>query len=363
MLPRNVPSPEEPERATTQAGESNSLRQEKIRHARSRVGDMSVAGDTTESWECGLVEGLRFEPYGIDHLVDAFRHHHLALDLEFPFTIKAFSYETFRPGERLTWHNRLEIFCPLRGAGRFQMGERIIDFRGGDLLVVDNMKLHGALSFEGPHSSAVVIYLKAELFYNLGSAVCDYAYLTPFYGLTEEILPILRAGDAAAAPVHEALGRLLRCYFNAPQDQYSKIGCKAYLSQILYLLSKHLGTSELARAEYLRRREQAQRLGALVDYLNNNYCEKITVPQAAAMVGMSKSHFMRFFKQATGMTFVDYLTHLRISKARQLLRDKNLTIAEISNRVGFTDQSYFDRRFKEHFGKSPREYRATAESL
>ena len=324
---------------------------------------MTAQAETTEIFQRGLFEGLKFEPYGIDHLVDAFRHHHLALDMEFPFAIKAFSYETFQPGERLTWHNRLEIFCPLRGAGRFQMGERIIDFMGGDVLVVDNMKLHGALSFEGPHSVAVVIYLKAELFYNLGSAVCDYAYLTPFYGLTEEALPILRAGDPAAAPVHEALFRLLRCYFDAPQDQYSKIGCKAYLGQILYLLSKHLGTSELARAEYLRRREQSQRLGALVEYLNHNYCEKITVPHAAAMVGMSKSHFMRFFKQATGMTFVDYLTHLRISKARQLLRDKNLTIAEISNRVGFTDQSYFDRRFKEHFGKPPREYRATAESF
>ena len=183
----------------TQTDEDNVLRQEKMRYdARSRVCDMAIGGETTETRECGLVEGLRFEPYGIDHLVDAFRHHHLALDLEFPFTIKAFSYETFRPGERLTWHNRLEIFCPIRGAGRFQMGERVIDFRGGDLLVVDNMKLHGALSFEGPHSAAVVIYLKAELFYNLGSAVCDYAYLTPFYGLAEETLPILSAGDPAA---------------------------------------------------------------------------------------------------------------------------------------------------------------------
>lgn len=308
-----------------------------------------------------LAHGLRFEPYAIDHLVDAFRHHHLSLDPEFPFVIKAFSYETFQPGEQLTWHNRLEIFCPVKGSGRFQMGERVIDFNGGDLLVVDNLKLHGAVGFDEPHSQAVVIYFRTELFYNLGSAVCDYAYLTPFYGLTEDTPPVLRAGDAAAATVHQALVKLLRCYFDATQDQYSRIGCKAYLSEVLYLLSKHLGTSELARAEYLRRREQAQRLGALVDYLSINYGEKIAAPQAAAMVGMSQSHFMRFFKQAAGMTFVDYLTHLRVGKARQLLRDKTLSIAEISNLVGFTDQSYFDKRFKERFGKPPREYRAMSE--
>ena len=45
------------------------------------------------------------------------------------------------------------------------------------------------------------------------------------------------------------------------------------------------------------------------------------------------------------MTFVDYLTNLRVTKARQLLRDQSLSIAEISNLVGFTDQSYFDKRF------------------
>ena len=45
------------------------------------------------------------------------------------------------------------------------MGERIIDFKSGDLLVVDNLKLHGALSFDGPRSLAAVIF-RAELFYN-----------------------------------------------------------------------------------------------------------------------------------------------------------------------------------------------------
>ena len=305
--------------------------------------------------------GLRFEPYAIDHLVDDFRHHHLPLDPEFPFFIKALAYESFRPGGPMTWHNRLELFCPVSGAGRFQMGERLIDFNSGDVLVVDNLKLHGAFEFHPPASLGIVIYFRAELFYNLGSSVCDYAYLMPFYGLAEDTLPILRAEEPASAAVHEVLDKLLRCYFAAPPDQYARIGCKAYLSEMLYLLSRHFGTSEMAQAEYLRRREQAQRLGALMEYLNHGYGEKITAPQAAAMAGMSQSHFMRFFKRATGMTFVDYLTQLRVGKARQLLRDRTLSIAAISNLVGFADQSYFDKRFKERFGKSPRECRESAD--
>ncbi len=313
--------------------------------------------------EGGFAKGLRFEPYAIDHLVDDAGRHHLPLDPEFPFLIKSLSYETLKPEVRLTWHNRLEIFFPVKGHGCFRMGDRVIDFSGGDLLIVDNLKLHGVSSFEGTERLAIVIYFKAEFFYNLGSPLCDFGYLAPFYGLAEEATPILRAEHPASAAIHAALGRLIKCWFDEPRDQYFKIGCKTYLSEALYLLSRGLGASELARVEYGQRREQAQRLGALVDYLDHNYSDKITVPQAAAMVGMSQSTFTRFFKQATGMTFVDYLMRLRVTKARQMLRDWNLSIAEISNRVGFTDQSYFDKRFKEHFGKSPRECREMTESL
>ena len=123
------------------------------------------------------------------------------------------------------------------------------------------------VSFEGTERLAVVSYFKAELFYSLGSALCDVGYLAPFYGLTEEAALILRADNPDAAAMHAALGRLFKCWFDSPGDQYFKIGCKTYLSEVLYLLSRALGASELARTEYRWRREQAQRLGALVEYL------------------------------------------------------------------------------------------------
>ena len=307
-------------------------------------------------------KSLRYESYRTDHLVDAAGHHHSPFEPEFPLAIYSFTYKTLKPEVRLNRHNWLEIFLPVRGYGSFRVGERIFDFNAGDILLVDNMRLHGADSFDGPERHAVVIYFKEEFFYNLGSAFCDFGFLAPFYGLTEETDPILRTDHPDAPAIHAASGKLLQFWLEAPRDQYFKIGCKTYLSEVLYLLSRGLGASELARVEYLRRREQAQRLGALIEYLNRNYSDKITVPQAAALVGMSQYNFMRFFKQAAGMTFVDYLTHVRLTRARQLLGEKNLSIAEISHFVGFADQSYFDKRFKERFGKSPRESRETAGS-
>jgi transcriptional regulator GlxA family with amidase domain len=61
------------------------------------------------------------------------------------------------------------------------------------------------------------------------------------------------------------------------------------------------------------------------------------------------------------MTFVDYLTHVRLSRALRLLRESSATIAEVALTTGFADQSYFDRRFKAAFGKTPNQVRRSTE--
>jgi AraC-like DNA-binding protein len=86
------------------------------------------------------------------------------------------------------------------------------------------------------------------------------------------------------------------------------------------------------------------------------------VEQAALSVGMSKSSFMRFFKQTTGQPFVVYLNHFRIAKAEVLLTATAKSIAEISQEVGFCDQSYFGLVFRGAMGVSPRDYKSRSEN-
>jgi two-component system response regulator YesN len=66
---------------------------------------------------------------------------------------------------------------------------------------------------------------------------------------------------------------------------------------------------------------------------------------------------MKVFKQATGSTFLAYLTHVRLANACQLLRQMDLSVAEIAARVGFEDPAYFDRKFRQRFQSSPRAMR------
>ena len=83
----------------------------------------------------------------------------------------------------------------------------------------------------------------------------------------------------------------------------------------------------------------------------------MSLEEAAGRAGMSRTLFKNCFKEVTGTTFTRYRIHLRLTKAAQLLKESELSVGEVAQSVGFSDQSYFDRRFRERFGCTPRDYR------
>jgi len=81
------------------------------------------------------------------------------------------------------------------------------------------------------------------------------------------------------------------------------------------------------------------------------------VEDAARICATSNSHFMYFFKRATGQSFLAYLNHFRIAKAQSLLALTDQSISEISQAIGFCDQSHFGVAFRKLVGMTPLSYR------
>ena len=93
-------------------------------------------------------------------------------------------------------------------------------------------------------------------------------------------------------------------------------------------------------------------------YLSRNYANpNLMLQDVAGEVGMSQSHFSTVFAQETGITFTQYLTALRIGKARELLAATAMRSSEIAFAVGYNDAHYFSYLFKKHTGVTPSEYR------
>ena len=95
------------------------------------------------------------------------------------------------------------------------------------------------------------------------------------------------------------------------------------------------------------------------DYIQQNYAENITLKELAAVSGLSPYHFLRVFRRDMGLTPHAYLNHVRVLRARDLLR-QGCPIAQAAVNVGFVDQSHLHRHFKRIVGVTPGQYALTA---
>lgn len=301
-----------------------------------------------------IAKNIRFDNFSIDHLVDLKGRYLLELEPAFPLSIRPFSFQCDPGSPRFNWHERLEIFVVVQGEGDFNMGNENVRFRQGDILIVDNMKHHGLREIYSRRCRAVSISFLPELVCSPGSPPYAFALLVPFYSHSTGVL-MVRESDKAAVPMHRAITQLLNAYFEDSRDQP---GCYVALMSLLHLLSRHFSNAVTDYSEYLNQQYRVRRLAKLLQYIQTNHAEQIPVKKGAEMAAMSVSRFMRFFKVSTGMTFVSYLTHIRLNLAAEMLRNPEHSICQIATAAGFADQSYFGRVFHRQFGVSPTKFRA-----
>ncbi len=118
-----------------------------------------------------------------------------------------------------------------------------------------------------------------------------------------------------------------------------------------------------ARSAMTERGDDLRTAGRLireaVKYMDSRYMEDIPLEKLADMSGVSLQHFCRVFKNRMGMRPMEYLARRRIAEAKNLLCGTGMTIREISEAVGYTDQTYFGIVFRKYEGITPTEYRRT----
>lgn len=127
----------------------------------------------------------------------------------------------------------------------------------------------------------------------------------------------------------------------------------SHLYAIAYYLVHEIPADEAKSND----RSVYDRLKVILEYLQENYAEEITVEQAAQMCGFSSSHFMKLFRDLTGSSFTQYVKNLRLDTAAGMLRTTGKRVNEIAEAVGFRNLPYFTRAFGGRFHMSPVQYR------
>ena len=99
------------------------------------------------------------------------------------------------------------------------------------------------------------------------------------------------------------------------------------------------------------------------EYLENHYADDISLEDMAEQVNISPQYFSKLIKKTTGFNFIDWLSMLRVKKAKELLTNSNLNVKEVCFMVGYKDPNYFSRIFKKRIGITPSEYVKTSSYL
>jgi YesN/AraC family two-component response regulator len=162
--------------------------------------------------------------------------------------------------------------------------------------------------------------------------------------------PIVVFSDPEIFPLMRDMYREYR-----EQDRSYEMYMKSYIYKLLGMLYRR---GVLSDAETLYNRKEVQKILPVLSYVNANYADNLSLEEVSARLGFDHSYFCRVFKSATGATFTEYLNYVRVCKAEHMLQHSDDSIISISEAVGFSSVSYFNRVFKKYRNCSPRAFRA-----
>ncbi len=128
-------------------------------------------------------------------------------------------------------------------------------------------------------------------------------------------------------------------------------------SSVLYeLLLDFLDASD---EMLLQKRQIKHRIYPAVKYMSEHYADDIDIKKIADIAGITDSHFCRLFKEYAGVRPMEYVTALRIAKAKMILANMNdISIAQTGESVGYKSESYFIMQFKKSQGITPEQFRS-----
>lgn len=132
--------------------------------------------------------------------------------------------------------------------------------------------------------------------------------------------------------------------------------CLGHESELFEYLS-HTIMSSIDSLLEQRSQAQTRPIRKAKKYINEHYMEPISLEEVSGIVAFNSSYFSTLFKKECGVTFLEYLSQLRVEKAKELLRNTELSIAEVCCSVGYLDVKHFNKTFKRYASISPLEFR------
>lgn len=246
------------------------------------------------------------------------------------------------------WHDELEIVYTVYGShDHYINGEHFVT-QPGRMLVVNSNFVHSIVPqrFDDKTDSSLAAIV----------IIIDTAFLKVNFPEYREIY-FTNEDRFASEEIKNIIYSLLPYDSkNEKQGRYEWLHRNALITELLYLLCQSKVVPREAMS--LSRSEEAvNKIKDIVDYINANYSQPLTRQMVAEEFYLSANYFSTYFKKYVGLTFVQYLTNFRLSKAKEQLTYTGRSIGRIALESGFSDDRSFIIAFKKRYGETPLKYR------
>lgn len=253
----------------------------------------------------------------------------------------------------LHWQDTMEIIYIKKGTGTARVDLSVFEVRQGDIILAPPGHLHGLEHIPGNRMEYENIIFDLAFLGSEAIDLCSQNYLLP---LKQNRLSF----PQCITPSHIHYSSMAACLDDADRLCGEKpagyeLGVKADMLKLFSLIFRFMDTE--IKTNGRKSPQNIERLKTVLQFMEENYRQPVSVEDAAHICNYSPSHFMRWFHQMTGTSFIKYLNRFRLNKALEELKNTDRTVLEISQQSGFDNLSNFNRLFKKQFHKTPREFR------
>ena len=241
------------------------------------------------------------------------------------------------------WHMDYELVRMIKGRLVIHVGNARYELTDGDCVFVSPGAIHGTLPPEGIYEC--VVFDVTKLFYN-GST--NFKALGEFWD-TRNGEPIMIKSDAAEIGYVESFFHAVKAV-----DSPNAARLLTAVGAMMSLMGAHYG--EKPRS-FPAQKEKTERIKNVITYIRKNYATHVTLDDLAEAVGVNREYLCREFKTTIGMSPINFLIDYRIEQSKKILLSPKGTVTEAALASGFSDISYYIKKFTAHNGCTPLQFR------
>ena len=233
-------------------------------------------------------------------------------------------------------HNYTELFYIIGGDGQFLIDDEKFPVRAHQLVIVNPNIMHTELSYEARPLEYIVLGIEGLEISIPGTNEGRYCIYT-FSGSNK----VLNCMQSILREMQE-------------REQEHQMVCQAYMDILVVQLMRNTSTSMTQVADSSPTNRQCAMVRR---YIDNHYKEQLTLDLLASEAKVNKYYLVHAYKQAYGISPINYMISRRINESKYLLAETDLSVSQVAQLLGFSSPSYFSQVFRRTQSISPLEYR------